>query len=171
MHLKSLVSSTAVFTILMIITIFNVARASEHVIATISRDEGNASYQLLVDAEDGRDIKSFYKDVYENGKKVRREALDPEVLMKTGMILEQREKHVVLKLKSNDFDLQQGGIIVADTLYNGASGERRSYEIQLAQSKSGWGLFRKGKTIKEILIQTNKVMILGTVGIKNLVMK
>jgi hypothetical protein len=87
------------------------------------------------------------------------------------MILEQREKHIVLKLTSTNFDLEQGGIIIADTLYNGASGERRSYEIQLAKSTAGWGLFKKGKTIKEILIQTNKVMIIGAVGIKNLVMK
>lgn len=171
MNLKSAVSSTAFCTLLLIVTIFNVAKASEQVIATISRDEGSLNYKLVVDHNDGREIKTFYKDVYDKGVKVSRSVLDPVLLVKEGMILEQRDKHVILKLTSTNFDLEQGGIIIADTLYNGASGERRSYEIQLAKSKTGWGLFKKGKTIKEILIQTNKMMIIGAVGIKNLVMK
>lgn len=76
-----------------------------------------------------------------------------------------------MKLKSNNFDTEQGGIVVVDTLYSGVSGERKSYEIQLAQDKSGWSLFKQGKAIKEINIKANRVMVLGTVGIKNLVMK
>jgi len=87
------------------------------------------------------------------------------------MILEQRDQYVVMKLKSNNFDLEQGGIVVVDTLYSGVSGERKTYEIQLAQDKSGWALFKQGKTIKEIQIKTNRVMVIGAVGIKTLVMK
>jgi hypothetical protein len=41
----------------------------------------------------------------------------------------------------------------------------------LAKDKSGWTLINQGKIVKQIFIQTNKVMILGSVGIKNLVMK
>jgi hypothetical protein len=171
MNLKSLVSSTAFCTFILIITIFNVAKASEQVLATISRDEGSLIYKLVVNDNDGMEIKTFYNDVYERGIRIRRTELDPIQLYNQGMILEQRDKHIVLKLTSTNFDLEQGGIIIADTLYNGASGERRSYEIQLAKSKTGWGLFKKGKSIKEISIQTNKIIIIGAVGIKNLVMK
>ncbi len=172
MNLKSVISTTAFFSLTLIITIFNVAKASEQVVATVTRDGGSTTtYKLIVDSNDGRGIKTFYKDVYESGKKITREALDANVMMRTGMILEQRDKYVVMKLKSNNFDLDQGGIVTVDTLYNGASGERKAYEIQLAQSKSGWALFKSGKAISQIQIQTNRVMILGEVGIKNLVMK
>ncbi len=171
MNLKSVISTTAFFSLTLVITIFNVARASEQVVANITKDSGNTSYKLVIDSNDGRGIKTFYKDVYENGKKISREALDAQVMIKTGMILEQREKYVIMKLKSNNFDLEQGGIVIVDTLYNGANGERKSYEIQIAQSKSGWSLFKAGKAISQIQIQTNRVMILGEVGIKNLVMK
>lgn len=171
MNLKSLISSSAVFTVIMMISIFNVAKAAEQTVATVSSDENNSVYKLVIDSKDGRGIEHFYKDTYEDGKRSRRTELDPQVLMKTGMILEQRDQYIVMKLKSNNFDLEQGGIVVVDTLYSGVSGERKSYEIQLAQDKSGWALFKQGKTIKEIQIKANRVMILGTVGIKNLVMK
>ncbi len=172
MNLKSLISSSAVFTVIMMISIFNVAKAAEKTVATVSSDESAVIYKLIVESKDGRGIDHFYKDVYENGKqRSQRIELDPQVLMRTGMILEQREKYVIMKLKSNNFDTEQGGIVVVDTLYSGVSGERKSYEVQLAQDKSGWALFKQGKTIKEIQIKANRVMVLGTVGIKNLVMK
>ena len=171
MHLKSLLSTVMFCTLVLMFSVLNVAKATEHVIASISRDDGSTVYKLIVSDNDGREIKLFFKDVYEKGIKVRRDNLNPVGLTKDGMILEQRDKHIVLKLKSNNFNLDQGGIISADTLYNGATGERRTYEIQLAKSPTGWGLFRKNKSVKEIFIQTNKMMIIGTVGIKNLVMK
>lgn len=169
MNLKSLMSTTAVFTVAMIITIFNVASATEHVIATVSSDDNEKVYKLIVEAEDGRTIKTFYKDVYEKGKKTKREVLDPKVI-KSGLILEKRDKYEVMKLQSPNFDLEQGGVMYLDTLYNGAVGERRSYEVEVAQSKHGWAIFNKGKTIKDIKIQTNRIVMLGAVGIKNLIM-
>ncbi len=171
MSLKSLISSSVIFTLTMIISVFNVAKAAEQTVATVYNDENSTTYKLVVDAIDGRAMKTFYKDVYEKGKKVRREALNHQVIMNSGMVLEQRDQHVIMKLKSNNFDVEQGGIIVVDTLYNGATGERRGYEIQLAQDKTGWALFQKGKMVKEIFIQTNKVVFIGAVGIKNLVLK
>lgn len=171
MNLKSIISTAALFSMTLIITIFNVAKASEQVVANITTDASSTSYKLVIDAQDGRSIKTFYKDIYENGRKISREILDANVMLKSGMILEQRDKYVVMKLKSNNFDLDQGGIVLVDTLYNGATGERRVYEIQIAQSTSGWSLFKESKIIKQIQIQTNRVMLLGEVGIKNLIMK
>lgn len=148
------------------------ANAGEQTLATIGNDENKNTYLLIVDsADDGRTIKTFYKDVFNNGRKISRETLDYRVLIRTGMILEQRDRYVVLKLKSSNFDAQQGGIITVDTLYNGANGTRKNYEVNLAKEKNGWALINKGKIIKQIYIQTNKVMVLGSVGIKNLVMK
>ncbi len=170
MNLKSLVSTTAIFTISMIVTIFNVASASEQVIATITSDDNERVYKLIVDTHDERAIKTFYKDVYEKGQKTKREALDPKII-KSGLVLEKRDKYEVMKLSSSNFDLEQGGIMKLDTLYNGASGERRTYEVEIAKSKSGWAIFKQGKTIKDIRIQTNRIIVIGAVGIKNLVMK
>jgi hypothetical protein len=146
--------------------------ASEQTLATISNDDSSNTYQLIVDStEDDRAIKTFYKDVFQNGKKISRDTLDYHVLDSNGMILEQRKQYIVMKLKSDNFDKEQGGVITVDTLYNGASGDRKSYEISMAKDENGWVLMNQGKVVKDIAIQTNKVLFLGTVGIKNLIMK
>jgi hypothetical protein len=169
LNLKKLLA----LSLLLSINLFaGIAKASEQTLATISNDESKNTYQLIVDSTDGdRAIKTFYKDIFLNGKKLSREALDYHVLIRTGMILEQRDKYIVMRLKSDNFDDQQGGIITVDTLYNGANGTRKTYDLSLAKDKSGWTLINQGKIVKQIFIQTNKVMILGSVGIKNLVMK
>lgn len=150
----------------------NQALALEQSLARICNDENKNVYFLIVDTTtDGRMIRSFYKDVYHGGSKVSREALNHRDLLKGGLILEQRDKYVVLKLLSHNFDEYQGGIISVDTLFNGANGTRKNYEISLVKDKSGWVLMNQGKTIKEIFIETNKVMLLGSVGIKKLIMK
>ena len=76
-----------------------------------------------------------------------------------------------MSLKSDNFDEEQGGIITVDTLYNGANGSRKEYDISMAKDKAGWTLMNQGKIVKQIYIQTNKVLFLGAVGIKNLIMK
>ncbi|MDO9181886.1 MAG: hypothetical protein Q7U04_05740 [Bacteriovorax sp.] len=150
----------------------NLAKADEQTLATISNDENSNTYKLVIDSdEDSNSIKTFYKDIYQDGKKISRTTLDYQVMIKTGMILEQRDKYVIMKLKSSNFDIDQGGIITVDTLYNGAKGTRKIYDISMSKNKTGWGLTNNGKLIRQIFIQTNKVMILGAVGIKNLIMK
>jgi hypothetical protein len=146
--------------------------ATEEVVATVKNDETQNLYKLVVDsAEEDHSIKTFYKDVFQGGRRINREVIDINVLMSTGMIVEQRDKYVVLKLKSNNFDKEQGGIIEIDTLYSGIKNERRSYQVQLAKSQVGWAIFSRGKKVKEIYIQSNKVLVLGVVGIKNVIMK
>jgi hypothetical protein len=64
-----------------------------------------------------------------------------------------------------------GGKIIIDTLYNGATGERKMYELDLAKSNSGWKLFKGQKSVTKFHVKVNKVIILGTVGIKTIVME
>ena len=150
----------------------SLAQAAEQTIATINRDDNSTIYKLIVSpTPDNRAIKSLFKDVYMNGKKAGREILNLKVLNSAGIILEKRDQHVIMKLESNNFDDAQGGIINIDTLYNGINGKRKNYELALARAHQGWVLLNQGKEINSLLIQTNKVIVAGTVGIKNLVMK
>ena len=146
--------------------------ASEQTLATLSNDENKNTYLLIVDSDkENQSIKTFYKDVYSGSKRISREILDYNILINKGLILEQRDKYVILKLKSLNFDKEQGGIITIDTLYNGTNGSRKSYELQMAKTTTDWALINDGKIVKKIFIQSNRVMLLGSVGIKNLVMK
>jgi outer membrane murein-binding lipoprotein Lpp len=149
-----------------------VSQAKEQTLATIDNDLNTKTFRLVLDSnEETGAIKAFYKDTFLNGIKASRIVLNLETISNNGMILEQKEKYVVMKLKSDNFDKYQGGIINIDTLYNGASGSRKSYEVALAKDKSGWILNKKGRIIKKFFINSNVSMIFGVVGIKSLDMK
>ena len=159
----------------MLISVLNVAHSNELIketeIATVLNDETKTVYKLVLADHDDRKIVNVYKDVYEFGKKVRRDAMNPKIISEKGMVLEERKSHIVLQLMSQNLDLEQGGLLIVDTLFNGMTGERRNYEVQLAKDNNGWKLFKNGKAIKEIFIQTNKSRFFGSIGIKNVTMK
>jgi len=159
----------------MLLTAFfinNHALASEQSLLNISNDDSQTSYILIVNtSEDKRVIKEFYKDTYENGKKIERINLDYRLLANNGMVLDQRGKYITMKLESNNFDVQQGGVITINTLFNGATGSRKDYEISLSKDKNGWAIVNSKKSVSKMLIQVNKVRFIGAVGIKNLIMK
>jgi hypothetical protein len=87
-----------------------------------------------------------------------------------GLVLEKRGDQTVINLKSDNFDTQSGGIIIVDTLYNGINGQRKEYDINLAQSKNGWALFSESKEITKIHLEINKKPFIGSVGVKNIKM-
>ncbi len=148
--------------------------AKEEIIATITNDENKQVYTFVAETDDQTDsILSFYKDNYSSsGKKVDRELLASEKLTEGGLILEKRGKHEILKLESNNFDLEQGGLVTIDTLYNGVNGQRKEYDLQLAKATDGvWKLFKGSKIISKLHIVVNKKFMVGAVGVKEIQMK
>lgn len=148
------------------------AFAKEYLLATISRDDNSKTYQLSIESEGEREIKHFYKTTFLGGKRVNRELLDHNLLESSkGIVLENTKGLDILALKSTNFDNFLGGMITIDTLYNGATKERKKYTTDFSQSTKGWELRRNNSQITKITIITNKLPFVGVVGIKNLVMK
>lgn len=146
--------------------------AKEETIATITNDENKEVYTFVAQTDDETDtIKAFYKDDFLNGKKIEREILSTDGLLSSGLVLEKRGEHEVIALKSNNFDMEQGGIVTIDTLFNGVNGQRKEYDLQLAKSKSGWKLFKGKQVISKLHIVVNKKFLLGAVGVKEIQMK
>jgi len=148
--------------------------AREEVIATITNDENKQVYTFVADTNSETDsIRAFYKDNYSAaGKKIDRELMASEKLTEGGLVLEKRGEHEVLKLNSENFDLEQGGIVTIDTLYNGVNGQRKEYDLQLAKATDGeWRLFKGSKIVTKLHIVVNKKFMLGAVGVKEIQMK
>jgi hypothetical protein len=97
--------------------------------------------------------------------------LPTDDLNKDGVILDKRGERTVINLKSDNFDFESGGTVTIDTLYNGVTGERKQYVIELAKDSSGWRLFKKNSIISKLHIEVNKKAILGTIGVKNIRME
>jgi hypothetical protein len=146
--------------------------AKEDILAVISNDENKQISNFIAVTDDSTNIiKAFFKDDYIDGKKVSRESLPAVELQKDGIILDKRGDHTVINLKSDNFDEHRGGMIVIDTLFNGINGERKEYDIKLAQSESGWKLFNEDKVVSKLHVEVNKKMFLGSVGVKNIKME
>lgn len=170
-----LIKNTVIFTCFTTTLFFslNVA-AKENILLTITNDEDKEVTRFVAETDaDDRIIKKFHQDTFDaRGKLLKRISAESRNLKNNnGMVLKAQDKYVVVALKCQNFDEQQGGDINIDTLYNGATGERRQYSIELSKDKAAWSVYMKDQKVKSMHLQSNKVMLIGTVGIKNIVMK
>lgn len=146
--------------------------AREQVLATISSDDNKGVFNFVANIDDkNQNIKGFFKDNYNGGNKTAREALDVRGINREGVVLDKRGDHTVINLRSNNFDLERGGAVVIDTLFNGVTGERKGYEVELSRSGDTWKLFNRNTPVSKLFIEVNKKPIVGTVGIKNIRMQ
>lgn len=146
--------------------------AREETIATITNDENKEIYTFVAEVDDeSENITAFYKDDFLNGTKTDRKLLSTERLTGSGLVLEKRGEHEVIALKGHNFDLEQGGVVTIDTLFNGINGQRKEYDLELAKSSSGWKLFKENKIISKLHIIVNKKFLLGAIGVKEIQMR
>lgn len=141
--------------------------AAEVQIAKVTNEEDKKTVKLvLITDDENGDIVGFRHDSYlENGKLSASESEDLSLLNQGGILLKESGEHRVVVMKSENFANHNGGNIELDTLYNGATGERRSYHMELVRNGDEWELERAQRTVKRIHLKSKKVFLLGTVGI------
>ncbi|MGZ3787191.1 MAG: hypothetical protein ACXVLQ_01640 [Bacteriovorax sp.] len=146
--------------------------AKEEVLAIITNDDNKDVFTFVANADDtGQSLKGFFKDDYVDGKKIEREVLPTKDLSKNGLVLDKRKDLTIINLKSDNFDYQRGGTVTIDTLYNGVTGERKQYEVEIAKDQNGWKLFNKKNVVSKLHIEVNKKAMIGAVGVKNIRME
>ena len=146
--------------------------ASEQNVATITNDDNPNVVKFILDVdEQTHSVVNFYKETYLKSVLILRERLEPKSLEGQGIVLEERDNRIVLALKSLSFNETYGGELIIDTLYNGTLGERKNYDIELVREVDNWSLLSEGRKVNQLFIETNKLPIIGVVGIKNIQMK
>ena len=78
------------------------------------------------------------------------------LLDKGGILLKKTDGYKVVIMKSENFALYKGGSIELDTLYNGATGERRSYHLELLRNGDDWSLERAQHKVERIHLKVIK---------------
>jgi hypothetical protein len=146
--------------------------AKELTVATITNDDNPNVVKFIVDLNDqSGGIDHFTKETYLNSELILKESFSPRDLEGDGIALEIRGGQVILALKSENFSQTYGGDLVIDTLYNVTLLERKNYYIEISHKPDGWKLLLNGTKISQMYIQSNRLPILGVVGIKNILMK
>lgn len=145
--------------------------AAETRLVIFSSDLNTDNFHLIVEDDPSiRQIKTFHLDSYKGPVFHKRETVPIEKFITEGVTLPRKGQFVFARITAQNFDKTLGGEIVMDTLYNALTGKRVSYYYQMAQDRSGWGLFHKGARTNHIKAIANRVPIIGPVGVKELQM-
>lgn len=134
------------------------------VISDIDTDVGKIIYEM--DTE-GRALLHLYQDNYNNGLRRERIELKSDGLQ-DGIVLNKKDKHVIIRMQSDNFDAERGGVLRLDTLYSGVSGERREYVIEMAMDKSGPVLTYNQKPFNQMAIVAKRSKLFGVIGIEKI---
>ncbi|MGZ3789976.1 MAG: hypothetical protein ACXVLQ_15675 [Bacteriovorax sp.] len=135
------------------------------VTSDIDSDTGKIVYQM--DSEN-RGIEHLYQDSYHNGEKTARIEIEASAL-KDGIVLNRKDKHVILRMHSDNFDPERGGVLYLDTLYNGINGERKEYDMELAFDKSGPVLIQNKLNVSKMNFIAKRSKVLGVIGIEKII--
>lgn len=146
-------------------------KAEEQTIAIITTDVNNDAFQLIVDtSDDGQRLEAFKFDKYPKTNNDK-DLLPIAKFINEGLRLPKNSRYNFASINGQNFDNEQGGIIIIDTLYNFLTGKRKKYELHLAKDKTGWKLYEKGEIISRIFAYANRAPIIGIIGAKELIMK
>lgn len=143
--------------------------AKELRLATITSDMDSNSAVLIYDLNEiTGSIDHFYQETYENGKFATREELKIDGLTNGGIILLKKDKFNIVRIWSDNFDREQGGVLYLDTLYSALSGERREYEMDVVKGGEGLVLLNSKKEFDKMKFVAKRSKVFGVIGIEKI---
>lgn len=162
MQLKSATFFTACF-----IYSFHLFASTNLCTITSDIDSNAAKLTYEVD-ENSQQITHIYQENYENNQMVSKDELNVDALTHGGIVLLKKDKNIVVRIWSDNFDKDLGGVMYLDTLYNGVNGERRQYEIDLAKSKDGLVLSSNKVDFTKMKFIAKRSKLFGVIGIEKI---
>ena len=149
---------------------FNInAMAIEKLICVVSSDIDSDVGKMVVEMDqDNRGIEHLYQDSYRDGKLTSRIELNAADL-KEGIVLNRKDKYITVRMHSDNFDPERGGVLYLDTLYSGISGERKEYEMDIAMDMTGPVLIQNNQNFSLMKFVAKRSKIFGVIGIEKVI--
>ncbi len=138
--------------------------ASELDLIKITNDEDKEVTIMYVDLDQYNGILSFGKRTYNNGVQISQEVIATD-LTDSGVVLERQKSRDVIILRGLNYTPEHGGTMVIDYLYNGITGARREFNLDLDKMYDSWKLMAEGKVINHIHLKSHRKRFIGLVGI------
>ena len=140
--------------------------ATEKELCVVTSDIDNDTAKIIYEMDqDNRAILHLYEDSFHNGARTERVELNAADL-KDGVVLNQRGKYIIVRMHSDNYDSDRGGILYLDTLYSGVSGQRKEYVMEVAMGKDGVELVQNNKSFNHIKFIAKRSGVLGVIGIE-----
>jgi len=172
--MSTLLRSLKIKTLLMTLLLSGTAFAGDFTMADITNEEDSEMTRFILNTDDANEevVGFTYKTFSASGKLLKTVKKTPDgVFSESGIVIEERRDRVIVTFRSDNFATHNGGNITVDTLYNGATGKRKSYDFELVRAGAGWELLYKGNPVTKIHLKSKKLPVVGTVGISGLVAK
>lgn len=157
-------------TFFLMITVAN-ANAGIQKVASITNEEDKGIIGLELITDENKDI-THLKLIFKNEKN-EVDDIDKYTAEKAanGIVLYKVDGRDVVKLKSENFSSHQGGEIELDYLYNGITGSRGTKLLDLSRDGDQWSLSDKSKKVSKLHFVSNKKVLVGTIGVKQIIAK
>lgn len=144
--------------------------AAEKVLCVVTNDIDKETGRMVYELDDEqRVIKHLYKEKWVNNKLVERIELEPKDLLGDGLVLHRKDKYITVRLHSNNFDESRGGTLFLDTLYNGVSGVRKEYVINVDINGDQVRMSTTQGEFKTMHFVAKRSPVLGPIGIEKVV--
>lgn len=155
----------------LLVLFFSFQAVASTTLCTISSDIDSNIAVLSYDMdEDQRSVTHMYQETYENGKLTSKEEINMDGLNNGGIILLKKDKLVVVRIWSDNFDRERGGVLYVDTLYSGISGERRQYEMDVSKNNQGNIILLSNKNeFNKMKFIAKRSKVFGVIGIEKIV--
>ncbi|MDO9181656.1 MAG: hypothetical protein Q7U04_04570 [Bacteriovorax sp.] len=131
----------------------------------LDNDYGKIVYQM---DQDNREILHLYQESYHDGKLSGRIELNAQGLQE-GIVLNRKDKYITVRMHSDNYDPERGGVLYLDTLYSGVSGERREYAMELGMDKEGPVLVKDKVKFEKMKFIAKRSKVFGVIGVERVV--
>ena len=155
-----------IFNFVVSFSAFSAEKTLCNVSSDIDSDTGKIIYEM---DEDNRAIKHLFMDSYHNGVRSSRTELAAEGL-KEGIILAKKDKYIIIRMHSDNYDTESGGLLYLDTLYSALSSERKEYMIELTKDNSGVVLLQNKQVFTKMKFVAKRSKMLGVIGIEKVIL-
>lgn len=161
-----------IFLITSIFSVVNSAFAKEHLLSVITNDEDQNSYNIvLVTDEHDVSVEEVVKNEFDlRGKTIKQDKYDLGQL-NNGVAMVVRRGYDIVKLKMSNLNDSDSADLEMDVLVSAISKERHSFDLEVKKEGASWKLFLDGKSARKLHFITNKKLLIGTVGIKDILVK
>ena len=135
--------------------------------ATITNDEDSEILRLYVKVDTNSDITKLVTiTTNENGEQYKPIEYSVDEV-DSGVVMYKSDGRDVVKLISNHFNVQQGGVIKLDYLFNGVSGKRKDISLDVSRNGDDWSINNDDRNVKKLHFNS-KVVFGKTIGIESI---
>ena len=140
--------------------------ATEKELCVVTSDIDNDTAKIIYEMDqENRSIQHLYQDSFHDGSRIARIELDASGL-KDGVVLNQKDKYIIVRMHSDNYDSERGGVLFLDTLYSGVSGQRKEYEMDVAITKDGIELIHNNTSFSRMKFIAKRSKVLGVIGVE-----